>query len=563
MVNSDEQRWSDFWTDATIGGALDSAADLYGDREAFVFANARPGFLELQRMADKVARGFLKLGIGRGDRVAVWMAGYAEWAYLYFGLAKIGAIIVPVNTRYKPEELEYVLRQSGARVLVFRGADDKNKNYTDLLAKLYPELHCGTSRRLTSDLFPKLRWIIDILDPALSSIVSFSRFLEAGDSVSDEEFGSAERQVSSQDVALIQFTSGTTALPKGAQLYQEAMLRAADFHCGQMEMTSGQRFFSPQPFYHAGGSVLVMLSPIVSGCTTVVQSYFDPTKALRLMEDEKCNITMGHQPHYVEYLNNLELGERRLKLQKGLIFANPDMNKLVYENLKIEGLLSPFGMTETHLGGTACSLQDPVEARLNTVGRPGPGIELKISEPQTQDALPSGEVGELCLRGWCVMKGYFQEPERTAEVIDKDGWFHTGDLAVIRPDGNVQLMGRIKDMIRVGGENVAAAEVESFLIRHPAVKQAAVIGQEDPRLGEVCVAFVELKEGTTVDEERLVKHCKGNLASFKVPRSIRFLDEWPMTGSGKIQKVRLKELLDFDERSQRGVDQAANLKDQR
>lgn len=555
MANSNKGGGADSWTDTTIGAALDRAADLHGDREAFVFANARTSFLELRRIADGVARGFLELGIERGDRVAVWMAGYAEWAYLYFGLAKIGAVIVPLNTRYKPEELEYVLRQSEARALIFRGTDDK-KDYTDMLADLCPELRRDASPQLDSRRLPKLRWVIDTSEPTLPAITSFRAFLEAGEAVSDAELRRAEQRVSSQDVALIQFTSGTTALPKGAQLYQEAILRATDFHCEKLEMSADDRFFSPQPFYHAGGSVLVMISPIVSGCTTVVQPYFDATEALRLMEDEDCHVTMGHQPHYVEYLNHPALGERRLKLQKGLIFANPDMNRLVHEELKIEGLLSPFGMTETHLGGTACSLRDPAEARLTTVGRPGAGVELKISEPHTQEALPAGEVGELCLRGWCVMKGYFQDPERTAEVIDEDGWFHTGDLAIVGRDGNVRLMGRIKDMIRVGGENVAAAEVESFLIKHPAVKQAAVIGQEDLRLGEVCVAFVELKDGAVADEEQLVKYCKENLASFKVPRSIQFLKEWPMTGSGKIQKVRLKELLPSKRDRQGGYEDA-------
>jgi acyl-CoA synthetase (AMP-forming)/AMP-acid ligase II len=521
--------WNDRWTGKTLTTALAEAVGRYGNREAFVFRNGRLGFRDLQTAADEVARACLALGVARGDRVAIWMAGYAEWAHLYFGLAQIGAVMVPLNTRYKPSELEYVLGKSEARLLVFKDEVSGGKEYAAILAEVDRE-------RL-----PALEQVIALTERPLPGVLGYARFLAGAASVAPAQLQTAVAQVGSEDVAIIQFTSGTTAFPKGAQLFQVAMLRGADACTTIVNLSDSDRFFSPQPFYHAGGSIEVMLSPIVTGCTMVVQAYFDAAEGLRVMADEHCNVTMGHQPHYIEYLNQPESLQRRLSLEKGYIFANPTVNQMVVDRLGLSGLVSPFGMTETHLAGTACTLDDPLDLRLSTVGRPTPGVELEIREPHTGRPQPVGEVGEVCLRGWCLMKGYYQDPERTAEAIDPNGWFHTGDLGRVGDDGCLRLVGRIKDMLRVGGENVAAAEVEAFLLQHPAVKQAVVVGQPDARLGEVCFAFVERKHGLAASDDELVAYCRAGLASFKVPRQIRFVDEWPMSGTGKIQKFLLAE----------------------
>lgn len=533
--------WTDRWTGQTISMALATAAREYGDREAFVFSNARVGFRELEQRANEVARAFLSLGIQKGDRVAIWMAGYAEWAYLYFGLAKIGAVMVPLNTRYKPPEIEYVLRKSEARLLVFRDEVSSDKDYASILLDLCPELAQAAPGQLRADRAPDLRWVIGVGERELQGVAPYSEFLRGSERTSAATLASAEALVADEDIALIQFTSGTTAFPKGAQLFQLAMLRGAAYCCAIARLSPEDRFFSPQPFYHAGGSIMVMLCPIVTGCTTIVQPYFDAAAAIRIMEEERCTATMGHQPHYIEYLNQPSDTWKRLAVRKGYIFASPDVNRMVAEQLGITGLLSPLGLTETHLGGTACTIDDPLELRLTTVGRPTPGIEMQIRDPSTGRPLPTGEPGEVCFRGWCVMKGYYRDPERTAEAIDPEGWFRTGDLGVLGEDGCLRLRGRIKDMIRVGGENVAAAEVEGFLLRHPAVKQTVVVGSPDRRLGEVCVAFIERKDGVNVDERELLDYSRAGLASFKVPRRIRFVDEWPMTGSGKIQRFLLAE----------------------
>jgi fatty-acyl-CoA synthase len=292
-----------------------------------------------------------------------------------------------------------------------------------------------------------------------------------------------------------------------------------------------------------GGSIKVMLAPIVSGCTMIVQPYFDAGAALELMERHRCNVLMGHQPHYIEYLNHPDLKKRKLALEKGMIFASPDVNKRVYEEMGIKKLISPYGLTETHIGGTTCTLDDPLELRMTTVGRPMPGVEIGIRRPEGREFLPAGEPGEVCFKGWCITKGYFGDTQKTAEALDDEGWFRTGDLGVISSDGYVRLVGRIKDMIRVGGENVAAADVEAILLKHDAVKQAVAVGMADDRLAEVVAVFVELKAGKQATEQEITGYCRAHLASFKVPRRVVFVNDWPMTGAGKIQRYVLKESL--------------------
>jgi acyl-CoA synthetase (AMP-forming)/AMP-acid ligase II len=393
---------------------------------------------------------------------------------------------------------------------------------------------------------PLLKTVIVSSARQITGCISFDRLKRLGVGVSEEELQRAASRVGTEDIAMIQFTSGTTAMPKGAMLFQVAMLRGA--YCGSqaLKLTDQDRFFSPQPFFHVGGSIQVMLGPIVSGCTMIVQPYFEAGAALELMERHCCNVLMGHQPHYIEYLNHPDLRKRKLVLEKGMIFASPEVNKRVYDEMGITKLISPYGLTETHIGGTACAMDDPLEMRLTTVGRPMPGIEIGIRRPDGQEFLPQGEAGEVCFKGWCVTKGYFDDRQKTAEAIDAQGWLRTGDLGMIGADGCVRLVGRIKDMIRVGGENVAAAEVEAVLLKHEAVKQAVAVGMADPRLAEVVAVFVEMKPGSQSTEKEIVEHCRKHLASFKVPRRVVFVTGWPMTGAGKIQRFVLKDSLAQD-----------------
>jgi fatty-acyl-CoA synthase len=532
--------WTDRWTGKTLWRALEEAAAQRGERDAYLFPNGRLSLPELCQRADQVSRGFLALGVGRGDRVAIWMAGYAEWAALYFGLARIGAIMVPLNTRYKPHEIEYVMAKSAAAVLVFRDEEAGGKDYAGILREVSPELPASRPGELQCRRMPDLRTVIAI-GGTPAGAVAFGSLIDGGRAVSDAQVAEAERLVQPDDTAMIQFTSGTTAFPKGAELFQVAMLRGAQVNADVARLCESDRFFSPQPFYHCGGSIFVMLSPIVSGCFTVVQPYFDAAEALRLMDEERCNVTMGHKPHWIEYLNHPDRPKRKLALDKALVFASPEVNRLVQEQLGIAGLMAPYGLTETHLAGTFCQLDEPLEVRLNTVGRPPAGMDMEIRDAATNQRLPDGQAGEICFRGWGVMKGYYDDPERTAEALEPEGWFHTGDLGVIGDDGNLRIRGRIKEMIRVGGENVAAAEVEGYLLRHPAVKQVVAVGKPDPRLAEVVLTYVELKDGAAASDGELIDFCRAGLASFKVPREVRFVNDWPMSGTGKIQRFLLKE----------------------
>jgi fatty-acyl-CoA synthase len=532
--------WNDKWTGKTIGMALDDAARKYGDRVATVFHNGAVTYNQLKQTSDLIARGFLKLGVGKGDKVAIWMAGYSEWAFIYFALMRIGAVIVPINTRYRPEEIEYVLNKSKASLLAFK--EEPNKDYLSLLKELCPEAS-EAADPLPNEKLPYLGRIVVSSTRNVTGCLSFDDLRKLGAGVSENTLAEAASKVAADDVAMIQFTSGTTAMPKGAMLFQAAMLRGACCGSQVLKLTETDRFFSPQPFFHVGGSIQVMLTPVVSGCTMIVQPYFDAGEALELMERHQCNVLMGHQPHYIEYLNHPELKKKKLVLDKGMIFASPEVNKRVHDEMGISRLISPYGLTETHIGGTACEMDDPLELRMTTVGRPMAGVEISIRRPDGKEFLPQGQPGEVCFRGWCITKGYYDDPQKTAEAIDEAGWFRTGDLGVIGADGCLRLIGRIKDMIRVGGENVAAAEVEAVLLKHDAVKQAVAVGMADARLAEVVAVFIELKSANHATEKELIDFCRQHLASFKVPRRVIFISDWPMTGAGKIQRFVLKESL--------------------
>lgn len=529
----------DGWTGKTIGASLDEAVARYGDEISYVFDNGEVTYNHLKQTSDLLARGFLSLGVSKGDRVAIWMAGYAEWAFVYFALARIGAVMVPVNTRYRPDEIKYVLNKAKASLLVFK--EEANKDYLGLLKQLFSGGEFAGN--LPDETLPFLRALIVASRRQIDGCLGLDELITCGKAIPEQELLQAASKVTGNDTAMLQFTSGTTAMPKAAMLFHSAMLRGAWCGCEVLQLTDADCFFSPQPFFHVGGSIQVMLTPIISGCRMIVQPYFDASHALELMEQHRCNVLMGHQPHYIEYLNHPDLKKSNLVLEKGMIFASPEVNKRVYDEMGIKKLISPYGLTETHIGGTACALDDPLEIRMTTVGRPMPGVEIGIRQPDGDEFLPAEEPGEVCFRGWCITKGYFDDPERTAEALDPNGWFRTGDVGVLGSDGYLRLVGRIKDMIRVGGENVAAADVEAILLKHDAVKQAIAIGMADERLVEVVAVFVELKTGKRATEQEIVDYCRQHLASFKVPRHVKFVYAWPMTGAGKIQRYVLKESL--------------------
>jgi acyl-CoA synthetase (AMP-forming)/AMP-acid ligase II len=409
---------------------------------------------------------------------------------------------------------------SSARILFWRRERKGRTDYGDVLAEVLPKV-------------PQLTTIVEMRE--------LDDFLGRAQQTLLVDLAAAKAAVEPWQPALIMYTSGTTANPKGTLLYHTGMLRGAAETGRWLRIGPDDVQFSAQPIYHSGGAIGAMLRPIVTGARLVTQPYFDAGEALAAMDAERVTVLSGHQPHFIEYINHPTLPQRRLVIERALVIAPPEVFAMVRDKLGIEGLSSGYGMTETHMYGTACSLDDPPEIRFNTNGRPNAGVELEIRDPDDGTLLPVGEAGEIYLRVPYPMLGYFDEPAQTADVLSADGWYRTGDNGVIRPDGNLCLLGRVRDMIRVGGENLAGAEVEAVLLEHPAVKQAAAVAAPHQRLGEVVVAFVELKAGTAAGADDIIAHCRVKLAHFKVPQTVHFVTEWPMSGSGKIQKRLLLE----------------------
>ncbi len=529
--------WTDDRPDQTLGSALAGAVERYGDKEAYTFPGRRISFREADAESDSVARACLALGLKRGDRVGVLMASHPEWVALYFGLAKIGVSMVPLNTRFKASEIEFVLKKSGVKALFFRSSDMSGKDYAALLAEVVPELGASRPGELHSVALPALRTVVDLAERPAAGTVPYADFLAGASGTTRETLAAARRAVQPRDEALVQFTSGTTSFPKGAMLYHAGMLRGAAHSIRIMRVGERDAYFSVQPFYHSGGTLGTMLPPLISGCRVVTLVYFDTGDALEMMESERATVVVGHQPHYIEYLNHPSFPQRRLTLERMFIIAGPEIFRMVKERTGIDALVSGYGMTESHLYGTYTTLDDPEVLRFNTNGRAVAGVEVEIRDPDDGvTVLGPDEEGEIFLKVEHPMLGYLDEPELTREVLDEAGWYRSGDQGVLGANGYLRLLGRVRDMIRVGGENLAGAEVEACLLEHPAVKQAAAVPGPDPRLGEVVVAFVELKDGAPADVQGLIEHCKARLASFKVPRAVHFVTEWPMSGTGKIQK---------------------------
>ncbi len=520
----------------TIGQALREAAARYGAREGFTFADRRLSFREVDAESDDVARALLALGVKRGERVAVYMANHSPYAALYFGILKIGAVLVPLSTRSRPDELVFGLQKANATTFIFKREVKGRTDYGEILLEAIPELKTAKSGALHAALLPQLRTVVDIADPPVAGALSFATFLAGGKNVSAVDLAAAERAVDPRDEAIIMYTSGTTSLPKGARLYHEGILHSARWSNGCINLSESDVYFTLQPVYHSGGAIGALIRPIVSGCRLVTQPYFDPGDALLAMETEGVTTMSGLQPHYVEYINHPSLPQRKLKVERAFAMCPPDLLWTIRDKMGIEGLVTGYCMTETHLYGTNTTLADSQEVRFNTNGRANPNVEVEIRDPDDGTLLPNGQDGEIYLRVPHPMLGYLDEPQLTADVLGADGWYRTGDNGVIREDGNLILLGRVRDMIRVGGENLSGAEVEAVLLAHPAVKQAAVVPGPDPRLGEIVIAFVELKGGASATEADLVEHCRSRLSNFKVPRAVHFVTEWPMTGSGKVQK---------------------------
>jgi fatty-acyl-CoA synthase len=512
----------------TIGRSLEATARRFPAREALVVCHqgVRQTWADFDATVNLVAKGLMELGVERGDRVGMWSPNYAEWAWIQYATAKIGAIQVNVNPAYRTSELRYVLEQSGCRLLVTR---------TGYLTSAY--------RKMVDEVAPGL--------PALERVLYFDTddwdvLLDTGASVSDAELRARSASLEPEDPINIQYTSGTTGFPKGATLSHLNILNNALLVGAQCAYDETDRVCIPVPYYHCFGMVLGNLACSVSGATMVVPSpTFDAEEVLRACQDERCTSLYGVPTMFIAELGHPQLGSFDLSsLRTGIMAGSPcpiEVMRKVIDMMHMSEVTIAYGMTETSPVSTQTSTTDPLERRVGTVGRVLPHVESKIVDPETGETVPRGVGGEYCTRGPHVMLGYWNDPERTAEAVDAEGWMHSGDLATMDDEGYVNIVGRIKDMIIRGGENVYPREIEEFLYTHPAVADAQVIGVPDPRYGEEIMAWVRLAPRAELTEEALKEFCRGKIAHFKVPQHVKFVTAFPMTVTGKVRKVEMRE----------------------
>lgn len=528
----------------TLGDLIDRAADKYGKSEAIVFEGQRLTYEELHTQVDNLAKGLLNLGISKGDKIALWMSNCPEWEVCEYAIFKSGGVMIPLNTRFKLEELAYILEQSDATTLImgdrFLGID-----FMEMIYELIPQLKETPEGQLESTRFPYLKNIICKRGKNYKGIFAFNEVLDSGNALDDEALVERARTIKGEDVVCIPYTSGTTGFPKGVMTTHAQYLKEVNDIAERLTIKEGDRFCTTTPFsFNFGNFFGPLMATMLGGCVAPLDN-FDPGKALEVIEKEKCTNIMGTPTIYIEILRHPKFNRHKVtSLRTGVIGAAPSPVQLIDDimsKMGVSGLLAAYGMTENSGATTATRVGDPPEVIATTVGKPLPDVEIKIVDPETGKALEREQKGELCTRGYLVMKGYYKMPEETAGVIDEDGWFHTEDLGIITKEGNLKITGRLKDMFISGGTNVYPAEVENYLFKHPKIKQVSVVGVSDSKMGEVGMAFIILEQEKKSSSEEIIEFCKGKIANYKVPRYVEFVEEFPLTAMGKVQKFKLKE----------------------
>jgi fatty-acyl-CoA synthase len=529
------------WGRETLPRALRRCAAQWGDKELLVFPERRATAAQFLEEVERFALGLKQLGFGPGDRLAVWLPNTLESVVAEMAVAALGGSLVFINTRYKTHEFEYVLRQSDASALLLP-REFLQIDFLAMLREVCPEAAQAKKGSVASGAFPCLKKII-VAGSAPDEFVAYEEVLRIGASTGRrEDLERMETSVQPEDVVILQYTSGTTAFPKAVMLSHGQVLRNAYQMAERANIGAEDRVLSAMPMFHVGGSVCALLGAVTRGYTLYTSATFDAGETIRLLEAERITTYIGLESMFIA-LRNHEAFEKhsRASLSKGWSAGTPAVLRMVVEEIGIRHLCPLYGLSEGSPNVCIADWRDPQEKRVSTMGRPEPGVEVKIIEPASGATLRRGESGEICVRGWNVMKGYYKKPEETAAATDEEGWLHTGDLGRIDADGYLIWKGRLKDMLRVGGENVSAVEVENFLCGHPAVRAAAVVGVPDERLREVPLAFVQLKAGASLTEAELIDYCKPRIAGFKVPRHVRIVAEFEMTGSGKIQKYVMRD----------------------
>lgn len=521
-----------------LGDALDGAAARWGNAVGWVFDDAQVSFAAMRERADEIARALLREGVEAGDVVAVWMPNLPEFSAVQFACAKIGAITTAINTRFRSFEVEHMLRQSDAKIVIMVERFLKH-DYLDVLTQV-GALPCSPDGSVDNAFYPSLRRLVSLEERPDPRLMSWAAFLAHGQEVAPKRVRERQAQRHWREPTLIQYTSGTTAAPKGALIDHRYVLNAGDAVFGSMGVKAGEAILNTQPFYHIGGSCAGSPAPLAIGCKVVTPSFYEAERVLQLIERERCVARSGFAAMYIMEMGHPHFRDYDLSSMRAAWCTGPNsLLERIREAYGIEGVTRLYSSTE--VGNTIGRHDEPWSVRVETYGRPVPGTEIEIRDPGTRRTLPAGETGEIAMRSWWQMIGYHKQPDETAKVIDAEGWMHTGDRGFLQADGCLHFLGRFKDMMKVGGENVSAEEVEVLLLAHPKIQQAAVIGIPDDRLDEVPMAFVELKAGETMTADELIAYCRPIMANFRVPRRVEFLTEWPMTGSGKIQKHVLRQ----------------------
>jgi fatty-acyl-CoA synthase len=532
---------------STIGDLFDRVAEQVAEGEALVsrHQNIRYTYRQLWEMVNRLARGLIALGIQKGDRVGIWSPNNAEWVLTQFATPKVGCILVNINPAYRTSELEFALKQSGISTVII-APRFKTSDYRAMLAEVCPELTGSRAGEIRSVDLPELRTVIVLGDERLAGTYAWADVMSMADRVGDEELADRQAQQQFDDPINIQYTSGTTGFPKGATLSHHSILNNGYFIGEKMRFSPKDRLCIPVPFYHCFGMVLGNLACVTHGATMVLPAEsFDPQSVLETVQSEQCTALHGVPTMFIAELGQPDFDRYDLStLRTGIMAGSPcpiEVMKQVIDKMHMNEVTICYGMTETSPVSTQTSADDPIEKRVSTVGRVHPHVEIKVVDPETGAVVPRGTPGELCSRGYIVMLGYWNNQEATREAIDSGRWMHTGDLATMDAEGYLNIVGRIKDMIIRGGENIYPREIEEFLYTHPAVQDVQVIGVPDEKYGEEVMAWVILKEGQQVSEEQIRDFCRGKIAHHKVPRYVKFTDGFPMTVTGKIQKFKMRE----------------------
>ncbi len=531
----------------TLGEWMEHWATLTPDKEYLVYSdrNLRFTWKEFNERVDRMAKGLLSIGVTHGTHVGIWATNVPDWLTFLYAGAKVGAVLVTVNTNYKQHELEYLVQNADIHTLcITEGVFDGS--YIDMVYTMLPELKESQRGFLKSERFPQLKNIVYIGQEKFRGMYNTPEILLLGENVDDEALQAAKAKVKCEDVVNMQYTSGTTGFPKGVMLTHHNIANNGLFTGEGMKFTADDKLCCCVPLFHCFGVVLASMNVLTHGCTQVMVERFDPLLVLASVHKERCTALYGVPTMFIAELNHPMFDMFDLTCLRTGIMAGAlcpiELMRAVTEKMHITHITSVYGLTESSPGMTHTVLEDSFEVRCTTVGKEYPFTEVKILDPETGEECPVGVQGEVCCRGYLVMKGYYNNPEATAEVIDRDGWLHSGDLGVKDEEGYYRITGRIKDMIIRGGENIYPREIEEFLYHMEAIQDVQVVAVPSKKYGEEVGAFIILREGQTLQEEEVKDFCRGKIARHKIPKYIFFTDAFPMTGSGKIQKFKLRDL---------------------